>query len=447
MKKNKYCQGKLFNDNPASCILGEMVEGQKEIELLKAKIPLNPLATPELIKELKGDDPVDCIFEVDYREGSNGVYADSAFESIVNQILTADPFVPAGYGHQSQQAFHYEGRQLYGTVIGALLDKENEKVYYRIIADSGDNASDVRRWLKNKQVGAVSIWGQPVYAQDNVTIVDYLLRSIDFVPPNTEGQKNRVLVGEMKNELSFSERDRLLSKALRETYKDYIYMPDAYDDFLIAEYEQEFYKIPYTIEGETVILGSAEKVRRIITYEPYEEPEDKMQKATNDELLTEIKARSKDGRMSPVAIAGEIGITPEDAEKVKTLEASEKELNELKAQAEKSGLKLDEAVTLAASTKEKEAQEKAQGEFNKTVEAVKEEKGLTKDGKATGEMSALVDKFARLEVGMSKEAIAGEMDRVINDEDIKKMVQAKSANAPLGDVSNATADTADVITF
>ena len=82
------------------------------------------------------------------------------------------------------------------------------------------------------------------------------------------------------------------------------------------------------------------------------------------------------------------------------------------------------------------------------VETVKIEKGLIKDGKPTGEMAAMVNKFARLEQGMTKEQIAGEMDRVINDADIQKMVQAKAAQEPIGEMGNKTGGSEKtVITF
>lgn len=438
--KKKYRQLSLFNDEVQA--LGEMLS-ENEAKALRGKIPLNPLATDEVIKELKGDDPVDCIFTVDYREGSNGVYADSAFESISKQILTADPFIPAGYGHQSKEAFRYEGRQLYGTVIGALLDTDEGKIHYRIIADKGDNAKDVRRWLKNKQLGAVSIWGIPTYNDDNTEIVDYLLRSVDFVPPHSEGQKNKAHIGEMGG-VSHEEVDRMLSKALKKKYCDYIFVPEVFDDFFVAEYDGEFFKIPYEIKNNNVDLGTAEKTRRVIKYEPVEV---NMGDMTNDALLAEIKARTGDGRLSAENVAGEMGVKLENVEVIKALEEAKLELEKFKETASKLGLTIDEALQVAKDAKEAEKQEKEKEEFEKSVEAVKAEKGLLKDGKATGEMASFVDKFARLEVGMTKEQIAGEMQRVIDDADIQKLVQAKSASKPIADTRAGSEVVPEVITF
>lgn len=434
-------QPQLFKDEEIP--IGEMLS-EKKAEELKKKIPLNKLATEDLIKELKGDDPVDCVFEVDYRQGSNGFYADSAYESIVEQIINGDPFIPSGYGHQSKEAYTYEGRQLYGTVIGALLDKENAKVYYRIIADKGDNAKDVRRWLKNKQINAVSIWGVPIYNDNETEIVDYKLRSIDFVPPHSEGQKNKAYIGEM--EKSHEEIDRLLSKALNKKYADYVFIPEVYEKYFIASYDGNFYKISYKMSDEKVELGTAEKVRRIIKYEPMGVI--KMGDMSNDALLAEIKARTSDGRLSAEKVAGEMGVKLENAELIKTLESAKLELEKFKETAQGLGLTLDELIDVVRNTKENERKDKERAEFEKSVNAVKEEKGLLKDGKATGEMASFIDKFARFEMGMTKEQIAGEMDRLINDPDIQKLVQDKFALKPLGSVSGVETDISEsVITF
>lgn len=445
--EKKYKQGLLFDEKNGKgfplIAKGEMLSEDKAL-LLRDKIPLNPLATPEMIKELKHEtEPLDCIFSVDYRQGSKGIYADSAFESIVNQILTANPFIPACYGHQSQEAFYYEGRPIYGTVIGAMLDKTAGKIHYRIIPDKGDGAKDLRRWLKNNQIGAVSIWGIPAYSDDGSEIVDYKLRSVDFVPPHSEGQKNELLVGEMGG-LGFNELDKKLSQAVDKKYEGYIYVPEFYSDYLIAEHSGQFYKIPYELKNDDVVLGSAVKVRRVIEYKPME---GKMEKVTNDELLAELKARTGDGRLSIEKAAGEMGAKLEDAEKMKVLEAAKLELETLKKAAEELGLKLNEVLQSAKTAKENEKKEAAKKVHGEMIESVKVEKGLIKDGKPTGEMAAMVDKFARFEVGMTKEQIAGEMDRVIGDADIQKMIQTKTARPPISEALGGGAASDEIITF
>ena len=431
-------QKPLFPDggSPFSCIqaVGEMLS-EAEAKTMRERIPLNPLATPEMIAELKGeDDPLDCIFAVEYRKSKSGVeYLDSAYEHIVETILTSTVFVPSGYGHQSQEAFFFEGRDLYGSVIGALLDKEAGKIYYRIIPDKGEDAKDIRRWLKNKQINAVSIWGIPTYADESrKTVIDYALRSVDFVPPLSEGQRNESAIGQMED-ISFYERQEKIHTALREHYKDYVFTEDFYDDFVIGEYENQLYKIPYRMQNDTVTVGAAQKVRRVVEYKPMEEKME-ITSIPNDELTAEIARRTKNGLLSAQAVAGEMGVKLEDAQKMKDLEAASNELAELKKAAGE--MALTDAINFAKKAKEEEKAEAAKKAFGEMVEAVKAEKGLIKDGKPFGEMAAMVDKFCRFETGMSKEQVAGEMDRVINDADIQKMVQVKTATAPLGQMED-----------
>ena len=448
MGKKEYIQkplpfGEMTNALNIAC-KGEMLIGDEAKDLI-AKILLNPLATPEMIKALKHEkEPLDCVFTVDYRQGGNGTYADSAFESIANKILTSPVFVPACYGHQSQEAFYYEGREIYGSVIGVLLDKVNEKIHYRIIPDKGDHAEKIRRWLKNKQINAVSIWGIPTYDSTGAIVIDYNLRSIDFVPPFTEGQKNSVHIGEM--DVSHSELHDKLRIALNEKYKDYVYSEEIYDDYVIAKKDNQLYKIPYSLTDDKVNLDAAKKVRRITKYEPMEVEMENITNVTNDELLAEIAKRTKDGRMSALAVAGEMNLKLEDTQKVYSLEASVKEFDELKKAAGE--MSIADAISIAKKAKETEKCESEKKAFGEMVETVKIEKGLIKDGKPTGEMAAMVDKFARLKQGMTKEQIAGEMDRVINDADIQKMVQAKAAQEPIGEMGNKTGGSEKtVITF
>jgi hypothetical protein len=425
--------------------LGEMLT-DVEANSIRDSIPLNPLATPEVITSLKGDDPLDCIFRVYYRENNRGwVYDDSAYEDIVKKIISEPVFTPSCYGHQSPEAVAYEGRPLKGTVIGVLLDKANGFVYYRIIPDSGDGAKDVRRWLKNKQINAVSIWGFPTIMTKNgkTHVVNYDLRSIDFVPPHTEGQKNDgVSIGEMSNESYEAQREKIQA-ALHDKYPDdggWSWVEETYPDYIIARHSDDYYKIAYTEQNSVITLGDAVKVSRVVTYEIIQEVSMDIKDAPNDALLAEIKRRKTDGVLSVKTIAGEMGIPVEDETKMQTLVADSKELAEIKAAAGE--MKPLEAISLAkAAVTEKNAAEEKRA-FGEMVNSVKVDKKLIdKDGKATGEMNACVDKFAKLEVGMTRDQISGEMDRVMNDEDVKKIVSTKVSQKPLGEMHGSQSDT------
>ena len=169
----------------------------------------------------------------------------------------------------------------------------------------------------------------------------------------------------------------------------------------------------------------------------------------NDELTAEIARRTKSGLLSAAAVAGEMGVTLEDAEELKGLQAQAVELSKLKEAAGE--MALTDAIAFAKKAKEEEKAEAEKKAFGEMVDAVKAEKGLTKDGKPTGEMAAMVDKFCRFEIGMSKEQVAGEMDRVMNDADIQKLIQGKTATAPVGQMAgaggNGSTSNDEVITF
>ena len=430
--------GEMADEKPVfdEC-LGEMLTDVEAADI-RGKIPLNPLATDERIKSLKGEDAMDLIFRVYYKENAKGwIYEDSSYEDIVNTILTAPVFVPSCYGHQSQEAVGYEGRPLMGSVIGAMLDKVNGFIYYRIIPDSGDQAKDVRRWIRNKQINAVSIWGFPRTMQvSGVThVINYRLRSVDFVPPLTEGQVNDgVSVGEM--DVSLEDKKALINTALRQKYNDddgWTYTEETYDNYIIASNKNELYRIPYTETDGIIALGNAVKVRLVKSYVPIEEDIMEIKDLSNDALLAEINLRAKEGRfIAPEKVAGEMGLILEDAEEKKRLKADSEELTALKAAAGEMGIEkaIETAKTYEADKKASE-ESKAFGEM---VSKAKLEKGLIdKDGKPTGEMNAYVDKFAKFSKGMTYEQIAGEMDRVINDDGIKKLVT--TAQKPLGEMS------------
>ncbi|PIE98636.1 MAG: hypothetical protein CR988_02350 [Treponema sp.] len=437
-KENSY----LIN----SVCVGEMLDNTQADEI-RSKIPLNPLATEERIKQLKGDeDPMDCVFAVKYRFNNRGMeYLDSAYEDIVNKILKSDVFVPSSYGHQSPDAFSYEGRELMGSVIGAKLDIVNGVVYYRIIPDKGEHAKKIRRWLKNKQINAVSIWGIPTYEDARrQKVIHYNLRSVDFVPPLTEGQENLgVTIGEM-NDIFNHELEEDLIKAVENKYSGYVYIRDFNNETIIARKENQLYKIPYKRVNGKIELGSAVKVRRIVKYEVEEEDEN-MDNITNYALLAEIKRRTSEGRMSAEKVAGEMGLTLEDKDKVAKLESVKKEFENLKVIAGE--MSLSDAVEIAKKAKETEKLEAEKKAFGEMVSSLKEKKGLVKDGKSIGEMAILVDKFAKLELGMTEEQIAGEMDRVMNDPDIKRLVGSKTAQVATPNVGASASQEPEVIEY
>lgn len=356
---------------------------KEEYEKLVDKIPLNPIATKEIIASLKkvpeGETPLDLIFCVKYKASKNDrIYSSKAYKSIVEQIVNSDVFIPVCYGHQDKENVGWEGRKIVGSCIGAYLNEEDGCVYYRIIPDASKENEDIRRWLRNKQLGAVSIWGFSDSVENNEGIeevVGFKLLSVDFVPPLTEGQDNLGLViGENHN--------RINSNPINNKEAN---MPE-------------------------------EKM--------------KIEDVANDALQGEMLRRLKDGRISLKTIAGEMKCHVLTGEEV---ELEEKEKDKLKAElesllekAKNLGFKtVDELFDFASDSLKKFENEKLRGEFNSLKEAVMTEKGLMKDGKPVGVLGNIVYKYAPIKQGMKKEEIVSIIEEILKDKDITGQVEGQ----------------------
>ena len=344
------------------------------------KLQLNPIATPSIIESLKkvpdGEAPIDLIFAIRFKESRNNrIYSNNAYKSIVNQILTSDVFIPVCYGHQNKDNVNWEGRKIVGAVIGALLDEENGIVYYRIIPDASKDNEDIRRWIKNKQLNAISIWGFPeveknIEGQEVVT--DFILRSIDFVPPLSEGQENvSLIIGENHNIVE----DRII--------------PNPKNNKESTMSEEKF----------------------------------KIENIPNEDIRREVTLRMKDGRLSLKSIAGEMDAKVLTGEEVKASEEEKKLLqNQIESVVEKAkelGFKsLDELFAFASSALKKLEEEKLQGEFKELKTKVMTEKGLLENGKPKGKLGLLIDKYAPIKQGMNREEIAAVIEKMLLDKDI-----------------------------
>lgn len=360
-----------------------MLDNDDFIKIVQ-KIPTNDLATPEVIHALKelpdGEPPLDLIFAVRYKESKNKrIYSLKAYQSIVDQILTSDVFIPVCYGHQDKDKVSWEGRKIVGSVIGALLSEADELIYYRIIPDASRENKDIRRWLRNKQINAISIWGfsESEKDADGVEVVkEFSLLSIDFVPPLTEGQENVALV-----------------------------MGENYNSF-----------------NNRIIQNPKNKEEAIMSDEKI-----KIGDVSNEMLQSEVARRLKDGRLSLKTIAGEmnkkilVGEEVELAEQEK--ESLQKDLEAFLEKAKELGFKdLDELYDFAEKTLMKFEEEKLQGEFKAMKEAVLTEKGLFEDGKPKGQLGALVDKYAPIKQGMTREEIKAVVEKMLADKEITSLM-------------------------
>lgn len=356
---------------------------KKDYSEVVAKIPLNPIATPEVIENLKkvpnDETPLDLIFAVKFEISKNNrQYSIDAYKNIVSQILTSDVFIPVCYGHQDKERVSWEGRKIVGSVIGALLDETAGVVYYRIIPDASESNKDIRRWIRNKQINAISIWGfsdGELNAEGLELIKNFSLLSVDLVPPLSEGQENIALViGE--------NYDRNNNRIIDNPKND-------------KEFKMEEEKFD-------------------------------IKNVSNEALQGEMTSRIKDGRISLKTIAGEMKghfLTGEEVEAGEEEKANlKKELQALLEKAKSLGFKsVDELFDFASSTLKKFEEEKAQGEFNSLKAEVLKEKGLIENGKPKNKIASFIDRYAPIKQGMNREEIKAVVEKMLADKELQAL--------------------------
>ena len=376
---------------------------KKDYADVVSKIPLNPIATPSIIENLKklpnDEAPLDLIFAIKFEESrTNRTYSIEAYKSIVSQILNSDVFVPVCYGHQDVEKVSWEGRKIVGSVIGALLDEGAGVVYYRIIPDASEENKDIRRWIRNKQINAISIWGyseSEINSEGVEVVKDFSLLSVDLVPPLSEGQKNLALViGEA------------YSKEIVDNTKNVTNNPKNSKEAFMAD----------------------EKVE--------------IKNVSNEALQGEMTSRLKDGRISLKAIADEMKGHFLTGEEFQGSEAEKAKLkNELQVLLEKAkalGFKsVDELFDFASTTLKKFEEEKATGEFNSLKAQVLQEAGLFENGKPKNKMASFIDKYAPIKQGMNREEIKAVIEKMLADKELRGLeVAGVAGEANAGEAVN-----------
>ena len=368
----------------------------EEYKSIAGQIRLNPMATPEMIQNLKavpeGEKPMDLIFAIKYEYSANyRKYTTNAYRNVVEQILKTDVFIPVHYGHQNPETAAFDARDIVGSVIGAYLDEGAGIIYYRIIPDASKKCEDIRRWLRNRQINALSIWGftSTENVKDGIEIVDdFFLLSVDLVPPFCEGQENVGLVISEKNK---GDEPGRIAQNMDKTNID---------------------------KGENMVDLQLKDV-------------------SNSQLTGEMSSRLKDGRMSVKRVLGEMegaGLASSDelSQMVAQVQELAKETEAYLKRVQDAGFKdFDELLSFAIDAKKKETEKQEQADFEKTKKEAMESKGLIdKEGKPTGAMAGFVEKWAGLKVGMNISEMLGAIDKVITDKDIIKMAGESAGGEP-----------------
>ncbi len=159
-------------------------------------VPISPGVDINAIKN--GDnDPLEVVVEIEPGVSKRGWnYLPSTMQSIVSQVMGETS--PGFLGHQKAEDVGTEFKDPVTHWIGAKW--ENGKAYFRGVVDKA--APDLKRWIKSKRIGQVSIFGEAELAKvgEMTNVIGYKLMSIDWTPLNRNGMPTKVVAtGEMED--------------------------------------------------------------------------------------------------------------------------------------------------------------------------------------------------------------------------------------------------------
>ena len=358
-------------------VVGEISSVQAVIsgEIRVEDVPLAPWADLNTLKA--GDpEPMEVVVEIPAGKSRRGWnYTPEALKAIVGEVMSQG--LPGFLGHQKPENIDYEFPTPVTHWVGALW--KDGKAYFRGVIDKA--ASDLKRWIKAKAIRQVSIFGMPKLQKVNgeTHVVDYKPLSIDWTPLNRAGMPTSVVaIGEM---------DEILST-----------------DVADGEMKEN-------IGGE--------------------------QKTMNwKDLVTQLKTMLANKEVTLGQIVGEMGWKPEeiageiDSNWFKEVTGAVEILGKVK---EALGVTGEMDVVKVATDAKKTLDESIKVAREKLIdETIKE--------KVAGEMAqALVKKMLQLpESELTKEVIAGEIDKLLTDEVVKNTISKFHIDKP--PVINNTGD-------
>lgn len=358
------------------------VSGEMRIE----DIPLAPWADLQALKA--GDaEPMEVVVEIPAGKSKRGWdYKPEALQKIVGEVMNQG--LPGFLGHQAPEDVDHEFPPPVTHWVGAKW--ENGKAYFRGVIDKA--ASDLKRWIKGNVVRTVSIFGIPTLRQaaGETQVVDYQPLSIDWTPLGRAGMPTAVVaMGEMDEIINTNGgvNKKMAWKELVSQLKTMMNSGEVTRKQIVGEMGWQAKEIVGEIDSKWL-----DEISHM------------------DETLAKVKEALK--------ATGEIDVTKAASDAAKDAET----LGKVK---EALGVAGEMDVVGAAAEAAKAAAEQRRTKHEALINEVLSEK-------VSGEMSqALVKKMLHVDENATKEQIAGEIDKILQDETIKAALGKFYVDKPL----------------
>lgn len=410
----------------------------------------------------------------------------SALEDIAKMVN--EQGLPGNKGHQKPEnvgtefpdpVTHWVGAKVDPNVVNK--DKDGKvigkgAIYVRGVVDKA--AKDLKRWVKSKTVTTVSIFGYPKLekAKGETKVVGYKALSIDWTPLGRAGMPTAVVgIGEMEQhgsdsltgesalDGSYENLREQLRLAVQEKFvksnKEYAWIQRTFPDYVIVTHEADgkskLYKIPYGVVDNEIQLGKKEEVVEQKSYVPVSGEIGGVMMNIK-EAIALIRSAIAQGETDFLKVMGEMGFTKEQAvemlvgEQMKQLKTDSEAFSKLKeALGVSSEMKPEEIIALvgemsgvwAALGFDKEKPDKpaeVAGEMAKAkakTEKSAREKLINEviAEKVSGEQAQkLVKRLLDVPEDADKAKIAGEIDALLQEEDVKLMIGRSFVERPAG---------------
>lgn len=399
-------------------------------EIQPADIPLNPEIDLAALKS--GDsEPLEVVVDVPAGKSKRGwKYMPEAIKAIVGEVMSQG--LSGFLGHQKAEDVDTEFPVPVTHWVGAKWDDATNKGYFRGVVDK--SAADLKRWIKAKAIKNVSIFGIPKLAKvaGETQVVGYKPLSIDWTPLGRAGMPTAVVAtGEMDDEIAgeldgsheeLKDALRVAAKALFGDGPDsYTWVRKVFDSHVILEYEKnglsKLYSIPYGVVDDEVKLGEKTEVVEKKTYEPVGEIYGGEDTMNWKELAAKLKTMLASGDVTLGQVVGEMGIS---------VDVLAGEMAELKVAVDAADTlkKVKDALGVTGEMDILETAKKAQSAVEAQAKAAHTK--LISDAvaeKVSGEMAqGLIVKMLDVPEDATKEQVAGEIDKLLEDETVKAAI-------------------------